>query len=258
MLALPPNRRLVNPEESQKYIEVDGYIRIPSRRGKSKPEDTYRSINEAKDGDSSASESDSSSELSNDGHSSEGEDDKRPETSQQAQLRTLEQKLAQDKSSIETWLSLLDTTLSSIPITSKNATKARSDITVSLLGRAISSHPVVEASPLVRIKYLKAGEDLWDGPELIRKWETALGLGSVALWMEWFEWRMRNNRTGLEGIVEDVSRLLASVAFQGTDEEAEMARLRAFWRAAEAVRSAGWSSLQIEHDGVLIVPSRIH
>jgi hypothetical protein len=231
----------VHPEDSGKYAEIDGFIKIPSRRDKSKPEDTYRSIIEARDGDSSDPGSNSSGASSDEDSDDQG--DKHPETSQQAQIKALEQQLALDKGSVSTWLSLLEVTLSSIPITSKNATRARSDISVSLLERALGSHPAIKVSPMLRIKYLKAGEEIWNEKQLGEKWEEALGLGDVALWMEWFEWRIRTSKDGLDGIVEDVTRLLSSPPFQGDSPKAELARLRAFWRTATVARNAGMPTL---------------
>ncbi|KAF6766535.1 NRDE-2, necessary for RNA interference-domain-containing protein [Ephemerocybe angulata] len=242
LLALPPNRRVIQSDENGKYTEVDGFIRLPTRRGKSSPEDTYRSILEANPGDSTGSESDSSAGSSDEGGSDdEVGGDKLPETSQQAQLRTLEERLAEDKGEVGTWLELLDATLSSIPITSKNATKARCDITVALLERAIKSHSTCNASPILRIKYLKAGEEVWSPAQLKEQWEAALGLGDVALWLEWLEWRMRHRRDGLDGLVEDVTRLLSSPPFQGETADVELARIRAFWRTLVAIQSAGFA-----------------
>ncbi|KAJ2919274.1 hypothetical protein MD484_g1134, partial [Candolleomyces efflorescens] len=172
LLSLPPNRRIVHSEDSHKYAEIDGFIKIASRRAKPQPEDTYRSIIEARDGDSSDPESNSSGASSDEDSDDQG--NQHPETSQQAQIKALEQQLALDKGSVSTWLSLLEVTLSSIPITSKNATRARSDISVSLLERAIGSHPTIKASASLRIKYLKAGEEIWNEKQLGEKWEEAL------------------------------------------------------------------------------------
>lgn len=239
-MSLPPNRRLVGSQDDSKYQEIDGCIRFPSRRSKTSPEDTYRSIIEVKDDDGS----DDNSNSSEDGLDDDLTDDevsKLPETSQQAQLRALEQKLAQDKSSAETWLALLDVTLSTIPITSKNATKARCDITVSVLQRAIDSHPSASTSPILRIKYLKAGEEIWDPYQLASRWNEALRLGDVALWMEWLEWRIRQSKLGLEGLFEDMDRVLSAGPFQQDNVESELARLRVFWRTATAVKGAGFT-----------------
>lgn len=240
MLALPPNRRLVGSQDDSKYREVDGCIRFPSRRSKADPEDTYRSIFEAKDDDSSSSESDPSDDGSEEDVTDE-EGSKLPETSQQAQILTLEQRLAQDRGSVETWLALLDVTLASIPITSKNATKARCDITISVLQRALDSHPSTSASPILRIKYLKAGEEIWDSDELARRWNEALRSGDVALWMEWLEWRIRQSRLGLDGLFEDMDRVLSAAPFQQDNVGSELARLRVFWRTAAAVKGAGFN-----------------
>jgi len=224
--------------DSTRYPEVEGFIRLPSRKGKTKPEDTYRSITESRGGDSSASESESSEGDTDD---EEEMQDTLRETSQQAQLRDLENRLLVNKGSVQTWLELLEVTLSSIPISSKNAKRARSDITLSILERALQADPATKTSPLLRVKYLKAGEDIWDEAQLLAQWEVALDLDDAALWIEWLEWRIRRNKQGVDGLFEDANRVLSSAPFQQDTIESELARLRIFWRTLLAVQAAGFT-----------------
>ncbi|KAH6916852.1 NRDE-2, necessary for RNA interference-domain-containing protein [Coprinopsis sp. MPI-PUGE-AT-0042] len=234
LLALP-TRKVISGQRADKYQEYDGFIRIPTRRGKSAPEDTYRAITRAEEGDSTASDTDDS--VSGDEEASE--DEEITENAHQAHLRTLQQHLDGQPESVTTWISLLEHTLSTIPINSKNATKARCDIALSILSHALSAHPTNATSKVLRIKYLKAGEELWQANELAAEWEKALKVGGVELWMEWLEWRFRHTKQEFGHLVADIGRAFS--AFQGSSEEDELARVRIFWRMATATRAAGFS-----------------
>ncbi|TFK30778.1 hypothetical protein FA15DRAFT_580325 [Coprinopsis marcescibilis] len=233
VLALAPTRRLLGGEPSDKYQEVDGFIRLPSNKSKATPEDSYRSI---------LSKDDSSSESDEFGYDSEEDEDSQeenpPETSQQANLRALEQRLANEPESVHTWISLLDLTLSTVPIASKNATKARCDIALSVLSRALAAHPTNNLSKVLWIKYLKAGEEIWPQRQLLEQWEKALKVGGVEIWMEWLEWRLRQTNEGFSAFIDAANRALNAF---GESEDDQIAKLRIFWRTAVAVRDAGYS-----------------
>lgn len=226
---------MIGGQGGDKYQETDGFIRLPSRRGKSAPEDTYRAITSREEGDSTASDTDDSD--SGEDEEDGSEDEKITETAHQAHLRELQQRLDDQPDSVETWLSLLERTLSTIPINSKNATRARCEIALSILSRALSAHRSNANSKLLRIKYMKAGEEIWQADQLSAEWEKALKVGGIEIWMEWLEWRFRQTKQEFSHLLQDGSRALG--AFQGVSEDNEFARLRIFWRTAIATRAAG-------------------
>ncbi|KAL4266607.1 NRDE2 family protein [Pleurotus pulmonarius] len=232
LLALPPKRRIVNPAETRRYEEIDGFIRLPTRKGNEDPESSYRSIDVGPNDhtDSSSSESEGADDASSD------TDDSATElTSLQVSIKSLERELSADPTSITNWLALLSHTLSTIPITSKNATKARSEITLSLLGRALAADSQNAGSTRLRIKYLKAGEEVWHESKVRAEWEGALKLGRPSLWMEWLEWRIRKGSNGITGILDDARRVLTALG------DLELAKIRVFWRIAVELRNAGFT-----------------
>lgn len=237
LLAAAPTRRVLQSGDNHKYEEIDGFLRLPGRRGRNGDEQSYRSITLSKD--NANSDSDSSSESEHGDGSDTNDDDSDTTTnltSHQATLKSLEQQLTADPSSISGWLLLLSQTLSTIPITSKNATKARSEITLSILGRALSVDLRNRTSKTLRLKYLKAGEEVWHESKLRSEWEDALKVGGVGIWMEWLEWRIRSTNKGIDGVVEDATRVLGALSF---DDEGEIGKVRVFWRTAVAIQNAG-------------------
>ncbi|KAI0080269.1 DUF1740-domain-containing protein [Panus rudis PR-1116 ss-1] len=235
LLKAPPKRRLLpSAKSAHKYEEIEGFLRISSHRHKDKDDEdpSYRNISgEVHESDSDTS---SSSEDEGEGESSGDESDTTPETSLQATLRSLEEQLAADPSSIPTWLSLLAHTLSTIPPTSKNASKARAEISESILRRALSAHPLNARSKRLRIKYLQAGEEIWHENKLKEEWEEAVKVGGVEIWMEWLDWRVRKGEGGMDGVVQSALRVLAAL---GDDE---IGKLRVLWRVGNAFRDAGY------------------
>ncbi|KAJ3844301.1 NRDE-2, necessary for RNA interference-domain-containing protein [Lentinula raphanica] len=226
LLSIPPRRRLTADLNSTKYHEVDGFLPLgKARRAANTGDYTFRSII---DKDESESESGSASDSSS-------SDDERTLTSHEETLRKLEQQLSADPSSIDTWLRLLSQTLSTTNITTKDARKARSDQTISILSRALSAHPRNASSASLRLKYLRAIEELWSESECLPKWEDALKLGDINIWMEWFEWRIAKSTDGLDGVIDAALRILSSL-----DHSEEVGRLRVFWRIAVLFQQAGY------------------
>jgi hypothetical protein len=217
-----------------KYQEVDGIIPIPSRRPRTVQED-YRSIDPSKD---DKSESDSSST------SDSGGDDDQDGTvlpSYHEKMRSLEELLSRDLSSVSTWLSLLSHSLSQVPATSKNATKVRSEITLSVLDRAMPNLPKGSSPTCIQLLYLHAGEELWTNDKLGQEWEKALATGDINTYLAWLDWRIRSGFDGQDGALEATIRVLASAT-------SELERLRVFWRWTYALRQAGMSSFLFKHD----------
>ncbi len=233
ILNAPPTRRLISTsEDKHRYQEVEGFLRISSvHHHTSDP--SYRSITHSKH-DPETDETDTSEGDATGG--SDSESDTTPVTSLQATLKELEEKLTAEPNSVSTWLSLLTHTLSTVPLLSKNAVKARAEIALSILSRALSAHPHNAQSKKLRIKYLKAGEDVWHESKLRSEWEDALKSGGSEIWLEWLDWRVRNAQNGLESVTGDVGRAYAAM---GVSPEDELARLRVFWRVAVAMRDAG-------------------
>ncbi|KAJ3569428.1 hypothetical protein NP233_g5061 [Leucocoprinus birnbaumii] len=236
LLALPPTKKILASTTSTKYEEVDGVIRLPSRRGRRDPEDSYRAITTARDSDS---DSDSSVGSADDESDEESSDSSPILTSQQIAIKQLELELSEDPSAVDKWLSLLNRTLSTIPITSRNATKARSEITVSILSRALSATTKNGLSRLLRLRYMKAGEEIWQEAKLNAEWEEALKVGGTEIWMEWLEWRIRSMKN-MDGLLTEVLRVYS--AFDKDEGEfGELAKLRVFWRVAVLYRDAGFT-----------------
>jgi hypothetical protein len=232
-LAAPPSQRLLGAGDSYRHEEVDGFLRLPSNRRNKATED-YRSITRQED----HLDSDSQSSASDD--SSDDESGTPILTAHQLSLKTLEQRLAADPSSVETWLSLLNHSLSNIPLTSKNAGKARAEITLSILTRARAAHSHNRSSRILFLKYLRAGEEVWHESKTKAEWEEALKLGGIEVWMEWLEWRIRTTAGGVDVLVTDAIRVLNAL---GRSEGSELDELRVLWRVAVAFQQAGMELL---------------
>lgn len=230
LLAAPPSRHIIGSGDSYKYEEVEGFLRLPSDRGHKAAED-YRSVTRQQehfDSDSQSSASDDSS----------GDESGAPIlTSHQLSLKTLEQQLAANPCSVETWLSLVRHSLSNIPVTSKNATKARAEITLAILTRARAAHTHNRSSRILFLKYLRAGEEVWHESKTKAEWEEALKLGGIEIWMEWLEWRIRTAARGVDTLVTDATRVLSALGSSGSHE---IDKLRIVWRIAVAFQQAGY------------------
>ena len=72
-------------------------------------------------------------------------------------------------------------------------------------------------SKQLRLKYIKAGEEIWSQAQLSAEWEKALELRDADLWMEWLDWRIRSVNNGMEGVIEAALRTLA--VFRAEDSE---------------------------------------
>ena len=219
---------------SHKYQEVDGFIPLPSRRPHP-PQEDYRSIDPSKDDDS---ENDSSSA------SDSSDDDDQDGTvlpSYHEKMRSLEELLSKDLSSVSTWLSLLSHSLSQAPATSKNATKVRSEITLSVLDRAMPNLPKGPSSTRIQLLYLHAGEEVWTSDKLSQEWEKALTTGDINIYLSWLDWRIRSGTDGQDGTLEATIRVLSSAT-------SELERLRVFWRWTYALRQAGMPLFHFKYD----------
>ncbi|KAG6336128.1 hypothetical protein ID866_2966 [Astraeus odoratus] len=223
-----PSRRLISTGSNYRYEEIDGFLRLPSRGGHGTGGHSSILKNEA-DTDSESSE----------GEDESSDDDQGSSTlpSDQLAIRDLEQKLALEPSSVDTWLSLVARSLLAVPHTSKNAAIVRSEIALSILDRALAAHPSNRTSRHLRLKYLRAGEDVWYESKLQVEWEEALKLGGIEVWMEWLEWRIRKSTESIDSVVTDATRALQAL---GNSESSEIDKLRVVWRVAAAFQEAGF------------------
>lgn len=221
-------------KDSSKYAEIDGFIRIPSRRGVIEDSEPYRSLSKTEVDDNSDSSSPSESDC--DSH----DDSETPVLSaHQESLKLLEHDLDANPRAVSKWLSLLNQTLSIIPFTSKNATKTRSEITVSIIARALSADPQNNRDRYLRLTYLRSGEGIWHESKLRSEWEDALRVGGIDIWLEWLEWKIRNGNKSIDGVLESAARALTGL---GIGEEADVGKVRIFWRVAVAIKNAGMST----------------
>lgn len=236
----PSRRPVASAESARKYTEIDGVIKLPtSRRKQAHNDQSYRDIELPNEDADSDFDSSSASEVES---SEDDEAENVTLTAHQEKTKALEQRLKADSSSVSTWLTLLSHNLSQVPITSKNAIKARSEITISILARALKSIP---NSTTLRLRYLQAGEAVWHANQLTDEWEAALKDGDSELWHSWADWRTRKNVGGLDGIVEDAQRVLERL-------KTELDKLRILWRIAIAFRHAGMSCLTLRTDITLL------
>ncbi len=208
---------------------MDGFIPLPSHNPRL-VEPNYRSIAPSR-GHGSESDSSSASAVSD---SDDDEHDRTVFSSNHEKTRFLEEQLSVDPSSVSTWLSLLSLSLSQVPTASKNFSKVRSEITLSILGRALPSLSE-RSSTRIRLLYLHAGEELWTSEKLGQEWGKALTKGDINIFLAWLDWRVRDGSRGVDGILEAATRVLASAVN-------ELERLRLFWRLTCALRQAGMSS----------------
>ena len=231
------------------------FIRLPSRHGRSteEPLSTYRSIHTATDQNDISDSDVSSAPGDNVASSSESDTESNiPRTAHQHSLAALETALQKDPTSLSTWYALLDQTLSTVPPSAKSSlARARADIKLSVLDRAMRTHRKNKTSIELRIKWLNAGAEIWDGDRLEREWEQAvIELGGYTdndkgseglrnrMWEEWLRWRIssagRGSRKtqGVEGIVRDARRAMDNI-------EGEMTRVKLLWRIAVILRDSG-------------------
>ncbi|KAF7320303.1 hypothetical protein MKEN_00815100 [Mycena kentingensis (nom. inval.)] len=213
-----PTRSFVHASSS-KYEEQGGFLRLPSRSVPSR--DAYREIERQ----NANSDSDSAS------HSESSQEETTP-TAHDYALQSINTKLAADSTNIANWESLLAHNLSTIPRTSKNSTRARSEISISILARALTA---TGRPPALLVKFLECGEEVWHESKLRAEWEDALKhQRNIQVWLAWLDWRWRSCKTGIASFVADAERAL--VALQHDD----VGQVILFWRLAVAFKSAGY------------------
>lgn len=236
----PPRPISKHPGINTRDAGEDGedFLRLtekPSRR-KDKAQLQHRTVTatihalvDSGDSDGSSSDTDESTETTED----ESEAGASILTSRQMAIKKLEEKLRGDPSSVQSWLNLLSHSISAVPLDTKNSAKARAEITESILSRAVSAHPSNKASIALRLKYLRAGEQVWSEKKLQHEWDEALALQSTEVWMAWLDWKLLTSKSGLDGIMDDVAHALKQ------SKHTEIGSLRIQWRAAVILQQAG-------------------
>lgn len=221
-------------------LELDGFLPLSRRKKEKDPnEQLYRSITRDEQHDDESGSEMSLSEAGDEDSSSD-ESTTSPLSVRQEALRSIEQRLTANPSSITDWMTLLDYSLAEVPIFSKNAQRARAEISTAILSRALTASPENTHSALIWLKYLRVGEDLWEEGMLKDEWEKALkGAPSADLWIEWLNWRIRRPAVVMDEVKDDAARLVKNMSTGMTAEEADFARLRAFWRIAVFFKETG-------------------
>jgi hypothetical protein len=244
----------LDPAIEHSSVPDSDFIRLPSRRGHSNtdPQSTYRSINTSKP-EYSSSYSDAPS-ISEDGVSSSesGDEDNVPRTAHQQSLAMIEASLQTNPTSLALWFALVELTLSTLPPSAKTSLiRARADIKLSILDRAMRIDERNRDSVELRVKWLNAGADIWGSDKLEKEWEQAVReLGTRRndkvkrefirndIWNEWFRWRISSagrasgKPSNLEGIIDDARRVLENV-------EGEFTKVKTLWRVAVLLQEAG-------------------
>ncbi|KAK1228610.1 hypothetical protein PQX77_008204 [Marasmius sp. AFHP31] len=239
---------LLSSVSSNKYIEIDGFLRLPSEKDPDYREDT--------DSPESDSEIEGSLRLPEN-------DNPKPHldsvNTDRATLRSLEQDIKANPSSVSSWLALVSRTVSGVDPNSKKATNARAEIAISILDRAFSAHPKNKDSKRLRLKYLRAGAEIWVESKIAEEWEDLLKQADADIWMEWLEWKI-SKTSDLPGVFDYASRILGAL---GDREDDDMGKVRVLWRVAVACHQAGYSEratalFQAEAELLFEIPQSLH
>lgn len=198
--------------------------------------DSYRSIEQKKDNDSGSG-------GSSDGSSSSSDLGEHTLTAEQHTIKALETAITSSPNDITSWLKLLDQSVKSLSILTKRATRARAEISVSLIQRAIDAHADNSSSLQLRLLYLEHGSEIWTAEMLRDEWERLLGnLGTpqspawkrATVWLTWLEWKLASSPT-VANALNDSKRVFAILH----GEQFERVRVRLCWRIAIFLREAG-------------------
>ncbi len=228
---LLPSKKISN----DKALSTGDFLPLSTRKAK-EDEQSYRSITKDDHDDSNTDMSESEAED----ESSSDESTSPPLSARQEALRTIEQRLSTDSTSISDWLTLLEYSLADVPVMSKTTRNARSEIAASILSRALSASPGNTRSASLWLAYLRVGEDLWDEEKLRAEWEKSIKMAADPdIWMEWFGWRIRRASATLDDIKEDAVRVLRGIGAGLPNDDADQAMLRVFWRIAVFFRELG-------------------
>ena len=240
LTSIRPRKLVASAKTDLMYEEVDGFIRLKSHKGKGKDQE-YRAISLEEVGNS-----ESESEPSDDTQSDKSEDsDTLPTlTAREESIKAIEQRLQANPEAISDWMLLLEHSLCDMPRSNKSGRLARSEITVSVLSRALDAHPTNVRSTLLRLMYLHAGGEIWDEKILASEWESALRTcGTTDLWVEWLNSQLGTTVATFESGLQSAIRTLESIPVGLSGQDSDIASLRIFWRIAVFMKQAGVSSI---------------
>lgn len=221
-LAIPSTPRLLEGEFSA--LEIN-------KKHSNHPRDTYRSIAEENDSDSE------------DAGSSSSEDGDIALTAEQESMKEIESRLLNAPDDERAWLKLWDLSTGDLSRTTNRTLQARTEISLSILEKAIEAHPNNRQSPRLRLLYIEHGSRVWDYDRIRREWASILSVFGntqvlawkrASVWNAWLEWRLGDSSTVKEGLnaVGDVMRWSQGHNF-------ELFRVRICWRLAIFMREAG-------------------
>ncbi|KAG8906633.1 hypothetical protein FRB99_006421 [Tulasnella sp. 403] len=256
-----PARKLVIAKHLA--IEVpsldDGFIALirPKKDSTLTAEPNYRSITNDDPDDSDGT----SSSTDHDDLSSSEDFTSGPNLVTEANAR-LEAAVRSNPTSVPDWINLWEHSAA----TAVKA-EARSDIIVSIIQRAFSSHPSNKSNPVLRAKYLLAGANLWHPSALTEEWESTLKLtahstssGSFDLWMDYLHRTLKSE--GIMDLEAAVTRIRASLPTQATDWSCDAFKLRVLWRVCVGLAESGHTEramaiLQAQCEMVLFMPPEL-
>ena len=238
-------KRLHAPSTPQPPADLDFIAVASKRRERDDPSTSYRAITA-----SEARPYNSDSEHTDSVHGLTSEDEGGPSgklhihlTARQEAIKELEANLTRDSTLIDSWFSLVRLSVAEIPITSRRGPIARAEISLAILKRALDAHPQNRTSVRLRVAYLEAGEEIWQRVEQVKQWEAALiALGGPGIdldnremiWSAWLSWVMRNAKN-----MDDFLSAFRRVFAVFNVEEAEMIRVRLFWRLCVHLHESG-------------------
>jgi len=221
-------------------------MKVTSRRhAPDDPLTSYRAIttSEARPHGTDSEHTDSVHGLTSEDEDGPGGEPRIHLTAQQEAIKELEATLTRDSTSIDSWFSLIRLSIAESPITAKRGQKARAEISLAILKRALDAHPQNRTSVRLRVSYLEAGEETWKRDEQAKEWETALNtLGGPGIdlsnremiWSAWLSWTMQNAKN-VDDFLPCFRRAFAVFNF----EEAEVIRVRLLWRLCVHLHESG-------------------
>ncbi|KAG9037742.1 hypothetical protein FS837_001394 [Tulasnella sp. UAMH 9824] len=247
-----PSRRLVIPPQPLVTAATEDFIALPALRSKARETGGPRpitSFEQAEQGDQDSDGSSSSLSISED----EEQDDEYTVPSDPTPTATsqLTSTVKSNPTSIESWLELVEHSVSTSP-----TPESKADVALSIVQKALSAHPTNKFHPILLARYLRSGSLVWTSAKLEEEWNRALdgvskegrALEETAdLWMEWIGWRIKVK--GVEGS-EEAAETVHSVTHREEERlrrrqqlpslALEAAKLRFLWRMCVGMAEAGY------------------
>lgn len=205
------------------------------KKGQADPIETYRSILEDKENDSDGSHSQASLSSS--------EDEGVTLTADQEAIKELEAILDHRPDDEQAWLRLWEISTRSLPRTMGRSTQVRTEISLSILRKAMDAHKNNRESLRLRLLYIEYGSPTWSDERTRREWDDLLdelGGAQVPIWKRtivWMAWLERQfvSRPTVGEALEAAKQLMAALS----EKEFEMLWVRMCWRIAIFMRESG-------------------